>query len=186
MRASIRQLEYLLFELRLMNNIRWWRWLNCWFSPSFWVIASYRLDRFFYLAFGRMWPAIRVFLSPVLFLLRPWMGNGNIHYRAEIGKGLRVLHPSLGVVVSGKAVCGQNLVLTGGNCIGGKPGVREGEICIGDNVSLGANAVILGPVHVGNNVSIGAGAVVVKDASDNEVLIGVPAHPINRKIFTTS
>lgn len=55
------------------------------------------------------------------------------------------------------------------------------EICIGDNVSLGANAVILGPIIMGNNVMIGAGAVVVKNANDGEVLIGVPAHPIEVK-----
>ena len=71
-----------------------------------------------------------------------------------------------------KALCGKNPILTGGNCIGARTGVQEGDINIGDNVSLGVNAVILGPVRIGSNVSIGAGAVVVKDAKDNEVLGG--------------
>jgi serine acetyltransferase len=106
------------------------------------------------------------------------MGNCEIHYRAEIGRGLRILHPALGIVVSANAICGQNLILTGGNCIGGKPGAQAGHITIGDNVSFGANAVVLGPIRVGNNVSIGAGAVVVKDTQDNEVLVGVPAKPL--------
>lgn len=181
MKTALQQLEYLFFELRLMNNTRWWRWFSCWFSSSFWAIAFYRIDRFCYLLFGRSWSVLRILLAPVLFLLRPWIGHCEIHYRADIGKGFRVLHPTLGIVVSAKAVCGQNLVLTGGNCIGGRPGVHEGDIVLGDNVSIGANAVVLGPIRIGSNVSIGAGAVAVKDAGDNEVLVGVPAKSITRE-----
>lgn len=113
-----------------------------------------------------------------MFLVRPWVRGAEIHYRAEIGKGMRILHPTLGIIVSGKSVCGENLVLTGENCIGSRPGTAEGAIKIGNNVSLGANAVILGPVTIGDNVQIGAGAVVVKDAPSNVVLVGVPAHPV--------
>jgi hypothetical protein len=35
-----------------------------------------------------------------LFFLRPWTGRCEIHYQADIGRGLRVLHPTLGVVIS--------------------------------------------------------------------------------------
>jgi serine O-acetyltransferase len=181
MKKALQQFEYLFFELRAMNNTRWWRWLSCWFSSSFWAIAFYRIDRFCYLLFGRGWSVFRIFLSPLLFLLRPWIGYCEIHYRADIGKGLLILHPTLGIVVSGKAVCGQNLTLTGGNCIGGKPGVREGDIILGNGVSMGANAVVLGPVRIGNNVAIGAGAVVVMDVGDDETVVGVPAKPITRQ-----
>jgi serine acetyltransferase len=118
------------FELRAMNNKRWWRWFSCWFSSPFWAVAFYRMDRFGYLVFGRSWPLLRILLSPLLFILKPWIGYCKIHYRADIGKGLHVLHPTLGVVISGKAVCGQNLILTGGNCIGGKAGVQEGDISL--------------------------------------------------------
>lgn len=113
-----------------------------------------------------------------MFLVRPWVRGAEIHYRADIGRGMRILHPGLGIVVSGKAVCGENLVLTGGNCIGGRAGTQQGAIRIGDNVSLGANAVILGPITIGDNVQVGAGAVVVKDAPSNTVLVGVPAHAV--------
>jgi serine O-acetyltransferase len=155
MKKSLKKIDFLFYELNKMNNTRWWRWLGCWFTTSFLVIASYRMSRCFYLAFGgKLFVAIKLILSPVLFIIRPWIGDHEIHYRADIGKGLSVLHPSLGIVVSAATTAGQNLVLTGGNCIGGRRSVRHGDIIIGDNTNLGANAVILGPIRLGNNIQI--------------------------------
>jgi serine O-acetyltransferase len=125
--------------------------------------------------FGRLHVVFKFLLSPVLFLVRPWTGAADIHYRAEIGKGLKILHPALGVVVSGMTITGRNLVLTGGNCIGGRRALRRGDVTLGDNVELGANAVILGPVRLGNNGRVGAGAVVTRDCGDDQVLVGIPA-----------
>jgi acetyltransferase-like isoleucine patch superfamily enzyme len=47
---------------------------------------------------------------------------------------------------------------------------------------VGANATILPKIKIGKYVVIGAGAVVAQDVSDNFVLIGNPARPINRKV----
>lgn len=121
----------------------------------------------------------RLFFFPVFLFLRILSAPHEIHYRAQIGRGLKILHASLGVVVSGNAVIGEQLTLTGGNCIGER---GKGTLCIGNNVTLGANAVILGPVHIGDNVQIGAGAVVIHDAIDNAVLGGVPAHSLSTQI----
>ena len=82
-----------------------------------------------------------------------------------------VLHPGLGVVVSGSTIAGENLTLTGGNCIGIRQSVNTGELVLGDGVYLGANAVVLGPVKIGNQVVIGAGAVVIHDAPDHAILV---------------
>lgn len=178
---AFEQIQFLAYEFKGMVNKRPWRYISVLFAPAFWAIFTYRLERFFYLIFGRPWAIIRILFLPILFISQPWRGNCEIHYTAKVGRGLKILHPSLGVVVSGKTIAGQNLILTGGNCIGGRKALEHGDICIGDNVSLGANAVILGPIIMGNNVMIGAGAVVVKNANDGEVLIGVPAHPIEVK-----
>jgi serine O-acetyltransferase len=176
-RNALQELQYLAHEIKLHVNVRWWRWLSCWFSLSVVSVAAYRLDRFFFLLLGpKVWPAVRILLAPVGFVFRPWVGRCEIHYTAQIGKGLKLLHPSLGIVVSGHAVIGDNLTLTGGNCIGGRKTMKKGDIALGNDISLGANAVILGPVKIGNNVQVGAGAVVVEDADDNVVLVGVPAH----------
>lgn len=169
------QLYCLWFELRRMNNIHWHRWISCWFTASFWAVASYRISRALYLLLGKGWQVLRVIFSPVIFLLKPWIGTTEIHFKAKIGKGLIVLHPTLGIVISGHATIGENLTLTGGNCIGGRKILKPNDLLIGNNVSLGANAVILGPVHIGNNVKIGAGAVVVTDAPDGAVMVGIPA-----------
>ena len=109
------QLGHLAYETKQLSRDRWWRWTNVWFSDVFWVVASYRLSRSAYFALGRGWPATRVVLSPLLYLVRPWSGRCEIHYQASIDRGLRVLHPTLGVVVSGKTIAGKYLVLVGGN-----------------------------------------------------------------------
>jgi serine acetyltransferase len=180
-----RQLVYLRGEVARMVNRKWWRWLSCWFSAGFWVLASYRLSRAAYLLLGEGYAAVRIVLGPLLFLVRPWLGPHEIHYRADIGPGLIVLHPALGVVVSQATVAGRNLVLTGGNCIGARGPVRHGDIVLGDDVALGANAVVLGPIRLGNNVRVGAGAVVVRDAADNAILIGVPATTVGGRVATS-
>jgi serine O-acetyltransferase len=176
--GSLEQMAHLAYEVRLLTNKRWWRWLTCWLTTPFWAVASYRVSRACYLLLGRGHVVLRFALSPLLFLLRPWFGGQDIHYRADIGRGLLILHPALGVVVSGHTRAGKDLILTGGNCIGVAGTIGDGELVIGDNVTLGANAVILGPIRVGNNVWVGAGAVVTRNAGDDQVLVGVPAVPL--------
>jgi len=176
---AVQQLTNLSYELRLMINRRWWRALTIWFTSTPWVIITYRFERFLYLLIGRPYGLTRIILLPFLFITQPWRGNCEIHYRADIGKGLRILHPSLGIVINGNTLAGDHLILTGGNCIGGRESLNQGDIKLGDNVSLGANAVVLGPIHIGSHVKIGAGAVVIHDAEDYVTLVGVPAKPLS-------
>jgi serine O-acetyltransferase len=165
------------YELRVMVNRCWWRWLTCWFGGAACLIVSYRLDRCGYLLAGSAWAVLRLLLLPLFLTLRLLSAKHEIHYHAEIGKGLRVLHPSLGVVVSAHTIAGEQLILTGGNCIGGRRPLRRGDLVLGNNVTLGANAVVLGPVRIGSRVVVGAGAVVIESCGDNTVLVGVPARP---------
>ncbi len=173
--SAFDQIKFMIYEIKLIVNHRWWRWVTCWLGGCTGVIISYRLDRFGFMLFNRIWPALRILFYPLFLFLRLISHGHEIHYSADIGKGLKILHPSLGVVVSGYAVIGLNLELTGGNCIGGRKNMKPDELVIGNNVSLGANAVILGPIKVGDCVQIGAGAVVVESAPDNCTLVGVPA-----------
>jgi len=111
-----------------------------------------------------------VALSPAVALLRPWLGD-EIDYRADIGPGMLILHPNLGVVVNGESLIGARLTLVGGNCIGGR-GVRAG-----DNLTLGANATVIGPISLGDGVLVAAGGVAVRDFAGPGELRGVPARP---------
>jgi serine O-acetyltransferase len=175
-REAFQQLGYLRYEINLIVNHKHWRWLTCWFGGSAGIILSYRMDRFFYLLLGDAWVVIRIFFLPCFLMLRLISAPHEIHYRSNIDRGLKILHGSLGIVISANAVIGKHLTLTGGNCIGEK---GSGELYIGDHVTLGANAVILGPVQIGDHVQVGAGAVVIHDAADHSVLVGVPAHRLS-------
>lgn len=175
--AAKQQLEFLGHEAAGYVHGKPWRWGNVWFTDAFAAVASYRLSRAAYLALGPGWPAARIALAPALFFLRPWSGRCEIHYQADIGKGLRIMHPTLGVVVSGMTVAGEKLMLVGGNCIGARRDVAHGDIKLGDNVSLGANACVIGPCEIGDYVKIGAGAIVVKDTPDGAVLLAPLATP---------
>jgi serine acetyltransferase len=176
--ASLAQFVALKADLTRIVHGRWWRWMTLWGFSTTRVVVSYRLSRSLYLLLGPFPHAVlRLALAPVLILLEPWFGRCEIHFQADLGPGLLVLHPSLGLVVSKYVSSGPNLTLTGGNCLGLR-GPGRTDISLGQSVLLGANAVILGPVRIGDRVRIGAGAVVTHDANDNAVLVGVPARPI--------
>ncbi len=184
--GAMEQLRFLRAELARNVNGRWWRWITLPFAQSTWALASYRLQRAAHLRFGRTWPVLRVACSPLVFALER-LGGVEIHYRADIGPGLHVLHPSLGIVVSAYTKAGTGLVLTGGNCIGGTNGIEDtAGVVLGDGVLLGANAVILGPVTVGDRALLAAGAVLVDDAPGGMMLAGVPAKPVKQRALTAA
>ena len=174
----LEQLRYLCVDAQRVVNGRWWRFLGLPFSRAFLIIALYRLERGCWLALGPAWGGLRVLLSPLLALVRPWAGS-ELHYRADIGPGLMILHPSLGVVVSGLAIVGRDFILTGGNVIGTRPEAQlAGSVRIGNSVNMGANAVVLGPATLGDRVIVGANAVVLRDVAPGATVVGAPARPV--------
>ncbi len=150
-------------------------------SRGFCGVFAYRLERALFLLTGRLYPVLRLLLLPLILLMGGY-SNCDISYHARIGKGLRVLHPSLGVVVSGKAVIGDHLTLVGGNCIGVAARRSDVPFVIGSHVEMGANATIIGPLTLGDRIHIGANACVVKSHPGNDlVLVGNPATPRQRR-----
>lgn len=111
---AFQQLMFLKFELNRLVNRRNYRWFAMWFGGSCNVIVSYRIDRALYLLIGKGYGILRPLFCPLFLFFRIFSVRHEISYKADIGKGLNVLHPSLGVVVSAKVVCRENLVLTGG------------------------------------------------------------------------
>jgi serine acetyltransferase len=133
------------------------------------------MERGGYLLFGRFYTIIRLPFVPLLVIIQSF-SNIDIHYQANVKGGLLILHPSVGIVVSGMATIGKNLTLTGGNIIGFNGKKKNDAFVIGDNCTLGANATIIGPLVLGNSIVIGASSCVVKSFPDDcQILAGVPA-----------
>ena len=86
-----------------------------------------------------------------------------------------------GIIVSGDAAFGDDVVIRNGVTIGLlRTGVR-GSPRIGNRVDIGAGAKILGPITVGDDTTIGANAVVLQDVPPNSIAIGIPARIIPRR-----
>ncbi|PZX51435.1 LbetaH domain-containing protein [Algoriphagus chordae] len=175
------QFKYFGQDLKRMLGKYKIRILHIWLSRAFWGIFLYRLERSLFLLMGRPYEIIRVIFIPIYNLLQAY-SNMDLNYKSDIKGGLLVLHPAMGVVVSGYAIIGENLTLTGGNVIGGKAGCGPGDIQVGNNCEMGANAVIIGPLKLGNSINIGASACVIRDClEDNALLIGVPAKVLSQR-----
>jgi acetyltransferase-like isoleucine patch superfamily enzyme len=56
-----------------------------------------------------------------------------------------------------------------------------GRVKIGKKCRIGAGAVVLPGVEIGDQVVVGAGAVVTKNVPDNQILVGIPAAPLQKK-----
>ncbi len=175
---SFEQLRFLQEDLCAIVNRRWYRWITMWlWHGSAPAIVAYRLNRCLYLLFGESYRFIRILFWPLFLSLRLFGPVLDINYKADIGPRLKVLHPTMGVLVSKNAVCGSDLTVTGGNWIASRKPTVPGDISIGDDVTLRANAMVLGPIRVGDGCMIGAGAVAVSGCLPGMVMVGVPARP---------
>lgn len=172
------QLRYFIADVKAMLGKYKSRLIYIWLTRSFLGVFVYRFERSLYLIFNRYYTFVRLPFVPFSQLLQSY-SNIEIHYKADIKGGLKVLHPSVGVVVSGKSIIGKNLILTGGNVIGVKRNCGVGDFVIGDDRHMGANATVIGPVVLGDSVTIGASACVNRSFVESEVvLVGVPAKKI--------
>ncbi len=174
----IKQLSCFFTDCRRLVGKNKARYIYIWLSRQFVAVALYRFERGMYLSFGKVWQVARIVLLPILNLFY-FYSNSEIHYQADVGPGLLILHSSLGNVISGRSTIGKNLTLAGGNVIGNRGYKNNVVITIGDSCTMGVHSVIMGPLTLGKKVTIGACACVMKDAGDNAVLVGVPAKNVS-------
>ncbi len=169
------QFLYFTQDVKRILGKKKFRILYIWMSRSFAGVILYRIERSLFLTFGRFYEITRILFLPIIYLLQAY-SNMDIHYKANVKGGISVLHPAMGIVISGKSIIGSNLTLTGGNVIGINKKTAIGDFIIGNNCNLGANAVVLGPIKLADNISIGALACVTKDFAESDVILtGVPA-----------
>lgn len=173
------QINFFFSDCKRMLGKNKARIITLWMSRTFVGCFVYRFERALFLFFGNKYKYIRIVFYPFINLLQVYT-NMDIHYRADIKGGLLILHPAMGIVISGKVTIGKNLTLVGGNVIGFSTGINN-PFLIGNNCSLGANAVIIGPIILEDEIKIGASACVIKNCINKGVtLVGVPAKEINK------
>jgi serine O-acetyltransferase len=150
------------------------------FRQGLWVMMVYRFGRWRY---GLRSPLARVPMSFLYKLLRAAMHvltGIDLPCEAKVGRRLRIDHFG-GIIVSGDAVIGDDVILRNGVTIGLKRTNERGAPVIGNRVDIGAGAKILGAIHIGDDAVIGANAVVVRDVPAGAVAVGIPARTLARQ-----
>jgi len=145
-----------------------------WLSPGLWVMAVYRFGQWRYQI---RWGLIRKplsFLYKLFFAIVQAVTGTELPCEAKVGRRLRIDH-SQGIVISGDACLGDDVILRNGVTIGLRRAGVRGSPIIGNRVDIGAGAKVLGTITIGDDVGIGANAVVLCDVPSNSVAVGVPA-----------
>ena len=145
-----------------------------WLSPGLWVMAVYRFGNWRYRV---RWGLLRKpfsFLYKLLFAMVQAVTGTELPCEARVGRRLRIDH-SQGIVISGDACLGDDVILRNGVTIGLRRAGVRGSPIIGNRVDIGAGAKILGTITIGDDVGIGANAVVLDDGPSDSVAVGIPA-----------
>jgi serine O-acetyltransferase len=100
---------------------------------------------------------------------------------SEIGAGTELGYGGIGIVIHKDAKLGRDVLVSPGVVIGGRSGL-PGAPDIADRVKIGAGAKVLGPIKIGEGAFIGANAVVIHDVAAGDVVVGIPARPIERRL----
>lgn len=149
------------------------------------------------LALGIGTPLVRLRLAEQL--MREWPGMewpSLVHpsvqidrQSAELGRGTMIACGTAGTVnlkVRDFALVNVGCTLgheadIGRGCVINHGASISGGVVLNDGVLVGTGARVLQYVEVGAGATIGAGAVVTKNVSQDAVMVGVPARPIERR-----
>jgi len=144
------------------------------FVVDFWPVFLLRLEE---LERCSGW-LLRTLLKIIALFLRPpvqGLSGTRIFSGARIGGGM-LMHTSVGVIITAKAVIGENATFFGGASVVHKANdMGAGAPIIGDNVLLMSGCKVIGHITVGDNAVIGANAVVLNDVPSNCIAVGIPA-----------
>ena len=150
-----------------------------------WVMLVYRFGRWRY---GIRWRWLRLpfsLLYKILFVLVQILTGIELPCEVILGRRFKIEHFG-GIIISGDAVFGDDVVIRNGVTVGLRHTGIRGSPVIGDRVDIGAGAKILGKIRIGHDVAIGANAVVITDVPDNHLAVGVPARLIPKQVSNPS
>ena len=144
-----------------------------------WAMTVYRFGRWRY----RVRPAL--LRKPLSFLYKlgkiasQILTGIDLPCEASVGSRLKFEHFG-GIIVSGDAVIGDDVIIRNGVTIGLKRTNEPGAPVIGNRVDIGAGAKLLGRIRVGDGAVIGANAVVLRDVPAGALAVGIPARIVPR------
>jgi serine O-acetyltransferase len=153
--------------------------------PGLWVMVVYHFGCWRYRIAWRWLRMPFSLVYKVAFALVNALTGTELPCEARVGRRLRIDH-SQGIVVSGDASLGDDVILRNGVTIGLRWTELRGSPVIGDRVDIGAGAKILGPIRIGDDSVIGANAVVLTDVPPCSIAVGIPAKVRPRKNLDTS
>jgi serine O-acetyltransferase len=119
---------------------------------------------------------------------RAWKGatflvfHAVLPYEAKVGRGVRLYHRGLGVVVHPSTAIGDRVTLAHGVTVG-VAGDGTGSVWIGDDVHVGAGAVLLSRgdgrvLRIGAGASIGAAVLVLDDVPPGARVVAPAPHVV--------
>ena len=114
------------------------------------------------------------FVYKMLKLLSQMLTGIELPCETTVGRRVVIEHFG-GIIISGDAVIGDDVVIRNGVTIGLRRTGEKGAPVIGNRVDIGAGAKILGAIKIGDDAVIGANAVVLQDIPANCLAVGVPA-----------
>ena len=106
------------------------------------------------------------------------MGNFGEVKNSNLGRGVKMGHFSY----IGDATIGENVNIGAGTITCNYDGEKKHHTEIEEGVFIGSDTMLVAPVKVGKGARTGAGSVVTKDVPENVVVVGVPAHEIQKKM----
>lgn len=164
----------------MFDNLRedWRTYERDIWRQGLWVMVTYRFGNWRY----RLPVLLRKPASLIYKLMKIWtqiVTGIDIPCETRVGRRLRIEHFG-GVIISGDAIIGDDVVLRNGVTIGLRHTGKAGAPRIGNRVDIGAGAKVLGSISIGDDVVIGANAVVLQDVPPGALAVGVPARIIMR------
>ncbi|MER3416591.1 MAG: sugar O-acyltransferase [Gemmataceae bacterium] len=135
--------------------------LNFWRKPEIIAKTGLSAERFATVVHRQAWVSPSARLGRGVAVL----AQASVCARAVLGDHVIVLPNA---VVSHDDFIGDYCCIASGACL-------SGNVSVGRCSYIGARAAVRGYVRLGEQVLVGMGAVVVKDVSDNQVVVGTPA-----------
>lgn len=116
-------------------------------------------------------------LSGGVTVLNQVITGAEISHNAEIGPGLRILHP-IGIYVGPNVKIGFRSTFNQNSAISKNMTENSAEPVCGNYLALGPGAKIMGKITVGDRVFVGPNSALMEDTTDDTTVLGVPAKPI--------